>query len=181
MLPPESTGQGLSEAELSRARIESKVIDAVQFGAWLGWAATQIEASLAIDAESCNRVLASLAELLGAAEACAKAAPSTPRQAVERDMCAVIVAMQAHDRVTQGFVHVAQSLRSLHEYLRNTRSTGTAESWRLLCEKQLRAFSMAEERILFARMVAIETPDEAAADPPENAEMFFTELRPDQP
>jgi hypothetical protein len=164
MLPPKSNG-----------------IAAAQCGVWLSWAAAQIDAGLAADAGACNQVLASLADLMDAVRDCSDGAPPGAEQAIERDMSAVIVAMQAHDRVTQGLAHVAQSLRTFREYAQDPRFPATAESWRVLCEKQMRSFSMAEERTLFARMVATGHGEEAAIDPAGNSEVFSTADPLDEP
>ena len=59
----------------------------------------------------------------------------------------------------QGLVHVKESLRALQAQLGDARHADSADSWRELREKQYRAFSMPEERLLFARMVAREDED----------------------
>lgn len=115
---------------------------------WLQWAEAQIDACVAGDALAMNELLASLAELLGHAPA-------------GTQMSAVIIAVQAHDRVMQGLVHVKESLHALQAQLGDARHADSADSWRELREKQYRTFSMPEERLLFARMVAHEDEDEA--------------------
>jgi hypothetical protein len=122
---------------------------------WLNWAATQIDASLASDNLASGQLLASLADLLGRSQR-SGTAPAPANDAVGGKTSAVVVAVQAHDRVMQGLTHVAQSLRALHFQLGDARRAQSAESWRLLRENQFHAFSMAEERELFARLVARE-------------------------
>jgi hypothetical protein len=142
MLPSESTTGGVAAA---------------QCRAWLQWAAAQIDACVASDALATNELLASLANLLGSA----RAAALTPHDPANAQLSAVIMAVQAHDRVMQGLVHVKESLRALQAQLGDARHADSADSWRALREKQYRAFSMPEERLLFARMVAHEDEDEA--------------------
>jgi hypothetical protein len=122
---------------------------------WLNWAAAQIDACLASDNLASGQLLASLADLLGRSQR-SGTAPAPANDAVGGKMSAVIVAVQSHDRVMQGLNHVAQSLRALHFQLGDAQRAHSAESWRLLRENQFHAFSMAEERELFARLVACE-------------------------
>ena len=123
-------------------------VAAAQCRDWLQWAEAQIDACVASDALAMNKLLASLAELLGHA-------PASPQ------LSAVIIAVQAHDRVMQGLVHVKESLHALQAQLGDARHADSEDSWRELREKQYRTFSMPEERLLFARMVAHEDENEA--------------------
>jgi hypothetical protein len=133
-------------------------VAAAQCRDWLQWAAAQIDACVASDALAMNQLLASLAALMGSAP---RAAAVTPHEPADAQLSAVIMAVQAHDRVMQGLVHVQESLRSLQTQLGDARHADSADSWRELREKQYKAFSMPEERLLFARMVAHENEDEA--------------------
>jgi hypothetical protein len=122
---------------------------------WLNWAAAQIDACLASDNLASGQLLASLADLFGGSQR-SGTAPAPANDAAGGKMSAVVVAVQSHDRVMQGFTHVAQSLRALYFQLGDAQRAQSAESWRLLRENQFHAFSMAEERELFARLVACE-------------------------
>ena len=133
-------------------------VAAAQCRDWLQWAAAQIDACVASDALAMNQLLASLADLMGSAP---RAAAVTPHDPANAQLSAVIMAVQAHDRVMQGLVHVQESLRALQVQLGDARHADSADSWRELREKQYKAFSMPEERLLFARMVAREDEDEA--------------------
>jgi hypothetical protein len=145
--------------------------------AWLEWAAAQVDVCLADDKPACDELLVSLAELLG------PAADST----VAQKMSAVVVAVQSHDRVMQRLTHVSQSLRRLKEHLGDAGRVQSAESWRMLRENQLRAFSMAEERALFLRIAAHrdltgqEPAPEGTTDPEETIEIFLPERGHGQP
>ena len=145
--------------------------------AWLEWAAAQVDVCLADDKPACDELLVSLAELLG------PAADST----VAQKMSAVVVAVQSHDRVMQRLTHVSQSLRRLKEHLGDAGRVQSAESWRMLRENQLRAFSMAEERALFLRIAAHrdltgqEPAPEGTTDPEETIEIFLPERGYGQP
>lgn len=149
--------------------------------AWLDWAAAQIEVCLADDKPACDQLLTSLAEMVGPAsrEQAARCDEATANQ----KMAAVVVAVQSHDRVMQRLTHVAESLRLLHEHLGEARHAQSAESWRLLRDNQMRAFSMAEERALFFRMVASsdENRHESALTPEETIELFLPEHGLEQP
>ena len=123
-------------------------VAAAQCRDWLQWAEAQINACVASDALAMSELLASLAQLLGHA-------PASP------PLSAVIIAVQAHDRVMQGLVHVKESLHALQAQLGDARHADSADSWRELREKQYRTFSMPEERLLFAHMVAHEDENEA--------------------
>jgi hypothetical protein len=133
-------------------------VAAAQCRDWLQWAAAQIDACVASDALAMNQLLASLADLMGSAP---RAAAVTPHDPANAQLSAVIMAVQAHDRVMQGLVHVQESLRALQAQLGDARHADSADSWRELREKQYKAFSMPEERLLFARMVAHGDEDEA--------------------
>jgi hypothetical protein len=135
---------------------------AEQCRAWLGWAAAQIDTSLASDAAAFGHLLASLNDLMELA------------QAGGRKMTDVIVAVQGHDRVMQSLAHVAQSLRAMHRQLGDARSADSSEVWRSLREQQMQSFSMAEERTLFARMVAGDSCNDAPANPDDLVELFLT-------
>lgn len=125
-------------------------VAAAQCRDWLQWAEAQIDACVASDALAMNELLASLADLL-----------RTPHDPASTQLSAVVMAVQAHDRVMQGLVHVKESLHALQAQLGDARHADSADSWRELREKQYRAFSMPEERLLFARMVAHQDEDEA--------------------
>jgi hypothetical protein len=139
---------------------------AEQCRAWLWWAAAQIDTSLASDAAAFGHLLTSLNDLMELAQ--------TGSQAGDRKMADVIVAVQGHDRVMQSLAHVAQSLRAVHRQLGDARSADSIEAWRSLREQQMRSFSMAEERMLFARMVAGDPCNDAPANPDDLVELFLT-------
>ena len=136
---------------------------------WLDWAATQIEGSLASDSAECDRLIAGLAEMLRAAERRSSAEPRSESvdesvdESVGQKMSRVVVAVQSHDRFMQQLSHVAQALRGLHEYLGNPGLGTSPDGWRDLGTRQLRAFSMPEERVLFSDMVGLRTG--AVSDP----------------
>ncbi len=152
-------------------------------GLWLDWAATQIEVSLAKDSAESARLLAALDGLLIASRPSVSGGFSAG-EALDQKMSQVVVAIQSHDRLMQQLTHVVQSLRGLHEHLADASTALSAESWRLLGERQLRSFSMPEERALFARMIdasgegelerlvdvdeasAVELFEDMAAEPP---------------
>jgi hypothetical protein len=119
----------------------------------------------------------SLADLFGPQQSAAGAQPGPVSPALSCKLSAVVVAVQSHDRVMQGLTHVAQSLRTLREHLGDPGGADSAESWRMLRDRQFRAFSMAEERALFARLVAREHESrrEASRDP-ENPELIINDL-----
>ena len=110
---------------------------------WLDWAVTQINASLAHDGVACERLLTALDGVLRAPHGAAK----------EQKMSEVVVAVQYHDRLMQQLAHVAESLRGLYEQLGDESNIESPGAWDMLCEKQMRAFSMPEERELFSRIV----------------------------
>jgi hypothetical protein len=145
--------------------------------AWLEWAAAQVEVCLADDKPACDQLLASLAKMLApAAQESAAVVPPVDSTVIQK-MSAVVVAVQSHDRVMQRLTHVAESLRRLQEHLGDERQAQSAESWRTLREKQMRAFSMAEERALFLRIVAHGdgTGQEIPLSPEQTVEIFMPE------
>jgi hypothetical protein len=134
---------------------------------WLKWAAAQVEESLRQDSLACGDLLRSLAEVLG---------PGQPKAAAATaggEMSGVVIAVQSHDRVMQGLAHVAESLHALHALLGDGRRANT-EAWRTLRETQFRAFSMAQERALFSRMLVHqdEVKHEAELSPEDTVELF---------
>jgi hypothetical protein len=179
------TTRGNSEADGSASpQCGTAGIAVEQCRTWLEWAATQIDACLAGNSAETDRLLASLAELLGPVQLWSATVPPPASEIVSQKMSDVIVAVQSQDRATQRFTHVAESLRLLHEQLGDVRRAESAEAWRNLREKQFRAFSMAEERALFARMVADEGDccDHGADMEPQDAiEMFGDETDTDEP
>jgi hypothetical protein len=120
---------------------------------WLEWAAAQIAASLSGEAEAS-------AQLLEALEAILQSAQWRP---AAQQMAAVVVAVQSHDRLVQQLAHVAETLGALHEHLGDAGRAVSPEAWRALRATRLRAFSMAQERELFAGIVAGEA-DAGKAD-----------------
>jgi hypothetical protein len=145
-----------------------------QCRAWLWWAAAQIDTSLASDAAAFGHLLASLNDLMELAQAGSQAGVSPARDPLGRKMADVIVAVQGHDRVIQSLAHVALSLRAMHRQLGDARSADSIEAWRSLREQQMRSFSMAEERTLFARMVVGDSCNDAPANPDDLMELFLT-------
>ena len=141
---------------------------------WLNWAAAQVDACLTMDNLASGEMLAALTDALSPMVPPSGMAPSPADAAASEKMSAVIIAVQAHDRVMQGLAHVAESLRALQAQLGDARRAESAESWRMLRETQFRAFSMAQERALFTSMVAPEgeNPREAELDPQETVELF---------
>ncbi len=154
------------------AQPEAPGVAVEQCRAWVSWAAAQVDACLTSDNLASGQLLAALAGALGPPQPRGGSAPAG--DTVNEKMSAVIVAAQSHDRVMQGLTHVVESLRALHEQLGDPRRADSAESWRALRERQFRAFSMAQERALFARMVAHEdeATREAEMNPEETVEMF---------
>jgi hypothetical protein len=140
-----------AESKANSAPAASTGLAVASCSEWLTWAAAQVEACVNSDKLAMHELLASLAELMGSAP---RTVTTTPHNAADGKLSAVIMAVQAHDRVMQGLTHVTESLRSLQGQLGDARQADSADSWRALREKQFRAFSMPEERALFARMVA---------------------------
>ncbi len=120
---------------------------------WLDWAAAQIDASLALDRDAAESLMAAVAELLESLAA--------PRgQAHER----VVAAVQVHDRLMQQLTHVGAALRGLAELAAAARPIAR-EEWSALRRQQLDICTMHEERALLRRMV----PDACADAVPEPA------------
>jgi hypothetical protein len=161
--------------ETSTARSDSAGFAIEPCRAWLDWAAAQVDASLARDAVACEQLLASLNELMGLAQVRSNPGSAPADNAMDRQMSAVILAVQGHDRVIQGLAHVAQSLRALHGLLGDARCAESSEAWHTLRQKQMRSFSMAEERVLFARMVAGDPGELPAVTPDDTVEFFGAE------
>jgi hypothetical protein len=175
---PAQSDSAAAQSESAPAQSESARAAVEHCRVWLNWAAEQIDASLASDNVASGQLLAALAGLLGRSQR-SDTAPAPANDAVSGKMSAVIVAVQSHDRVMQGLTHVAQSLRALHWQLGKVQRAEFAdseESWRMLRENQFHAFSMAEERELFARLVACEHEStlEIAANRADSAELFTT-------
>ena len=152
---------------------EATSVAVEQCRTWLNWAAAQVDACLTSDRLASSQMLDALAEALSPAQPRSASAPPPADDSVSVKMSAVIIAVQSHDRVMQGLTHVAEALRALHAQLGDARAD-SAETWRTLGEKQYRSFSMAQERALFARMVAHEGESTRGAemDPEETVELF---------
>lgn len=127
---------------------------------WLDWAATQIGASLAADEIACRTLLAALEAVLPtvpgdspAGAACDVASQAAIELSAEQKMSAVVVAVQSHDRLMQQITHVAAALQRLYEHLGVPAQAESREAWVTLRETQTKAFSMSEERALFAGIV----------------------------
>ena len=163
-----------SESKANSAPAPSTGLAVAQCREWLTWAAAQVDACVNSDQLAMKELLASLADLMGSAPRTATATPHNA--AVNGKLSAVIMAVQAHDRVMQGLGHVTESLRSLQGQLGDARQADSADSWRALREKQFRAFSMPEERALFSRLLVHEDEAwrEAGWIPGEAVELFTT-------
>ena len=151
---------------------------------WLEWAATHVDQCLADDKPACDQLLTSLAEVVGPASPRVEADPPPGTvQSLNQKMSDVVVAVQSHDRVMQRLTHVAESLRLLHAHLGDARRAQSPESWRVLRDNQMRAFSMADERALFVRLVAHgdDNVPEVALNPDETIELFVPEHGVEQP
>lgn len=136
---------------------------------WLDWAVTQINRSLANDTAACERLLGALDAMMTAASV-GLPATSPANDLIGQKMSEVVVEVQSHDRLMQQLTHVAESLRSLHEHLADPRNAGSPDAWSRLHAKQLRAFSMSEERALFADIVGMSNHhDEALHGTSSNA------------
>jgi hypothetical protein len=155
--------------------------------AWLSWAAAQLDACQTSDKLASAQLLDALADMLGRAQPPAGPALSPAADAdadADGRMSAIIIAVQSHDRVMQGLAHVAESLRTLEAQLGDAQRADSAQSWRDLSETQIRAFSMPQERALFARMLAMadgaeRKADEADVDSEGTIELFT--IDPDLP
>ena len=157
MPPPEALREGGEPGHDLRFAERDSAAGAIgQCRTWLDWAAAQISDSLASDT-----------------------AAGVPAE--DRNLSAVIMAVQAHDRVMQGLAHVAQSLRDLSAHLADCGRIESAEAWRQLRERQYRVFSMHEERVLFARMVGGDVDGSTVRDSFELAELFATQEVPGPP
>jgi hypothetical protein len=183
MPPPELKARRIDVIDDSRsAQPEAAGVAVEQCRVWLNWAAAQVDACLSSDNQGSDQLLAALADLLGAVQLPSGSAHAMPSDAVSAKMSAVIIAVQSHDRVMQGLTHVAESLRALHEHLGDARRADSDESWRMLRETQFRAFTMAQERALFARMVDHgDASRREAVNPEETVEMFTTGQGPYEP
>jgi hypothetical protein len=154
---------------------------------WLNWAATQVDACLADDKPACDQLLESLAAMLGSGRTQGSALPGDAGAC--QKMSAVVIAVQSHDRVMQRLAHVAEALRRMQDHLADAGRARSPESWRTLRERQLREFSMAEERALFVRLVAeegeaapaSETGREAASSHEDTIELFVAAGGPGRP
>jgi hypothetical protein len=176
-LPDLKSGGVSASDESIPAPAESTSVAVQQCRVWLNWAAAQVDACLATDSLASDQLLASLADLFGPQQPCAGSVPGPAHQSLSCQMSAVVVAVQSHDRVMQGLTHVAESLRLLREHLGDMNRADSPDSWRMLREKQYRAFSMAEERALFARLVAgeHESRRETAPNPEQATELFVSD------
>ncbi len=151
--PDIGTGGIAAAGESRPAQSQDARVAVEQCRAWLNWAAAQVDECLASDNLARSQLLAALTDVLGPGPARAAAAQAQSGDGVSGPMEAVVVAVQAHDRATQGLSHVADSLRALRAQLGDSQHADSAESWRALRDTQIRAFSMAQERALFARLV----------------------------
>ena len=120
---------------------------------WLYWAAAQIDASLALDRDAAESLMAAVAELLET--------PAPPRGEAH---ARVVAAAQVHDRLMQQLTHVGAALRGLAELAAAARPIARQE-WSGLRRRQLDICTMPEERALLRRMV----PDACADAVPEPA------------
>lgn len=150
---------------------------------WLDWAVTQINRSLANDTAACERLLAALDAMMQAASG---GLPETsPADAwIAQKMSEVVVEVQSHDRLMQQLTHVGESLRGLHEHLADPHNAASPDAWRVLGEQQLRAFSMTEERALFAAIVGMSNhhdKDSHLTNPAANIDLFDEPHGTDEP
>ena len=168
---------GAADAQ-SSVRSEATGLAVQQCRAWVNWAAAQIDVCLASEDLASNQMLAALAEVVGPAHTRVGPAPASAGATVDEKLAAVIIAVQAHDRVRQGLTHVVDSLRVLHTQLGDAERADSAESWRMLGETRMREFSMAQERTLFARMVAGgDSKRESYIETEETVELFAAGLQ----
>jgi hypothetical protein len=124
---------------------------------------TQINRSVADDTAASERLLAALEGLIQAASG-RLPATSPADELIRQSMSEVVVEVQSHDRLMQQLTHVAESLRGLHEHLEDPRNAALPDAWRRLRENQSRAFSMTEERVLFAAIVGKSSNDDVSRD-----------------
>jgi hypothetical protein len=182
MPPPEPLREGGEPGHDLRFAERDSAAGAIgQCRTWLDWAAAQISDSLASDTAAGNQLLASISEMMGPGKPGASRVQGAGVPAEDRNLSAVIMAVQAHDRVMQGLAHVAQSLRDLSAHLADCGRIESAEAWRQLRERQYRVFSMHEERVLFARMVGGDVDGSTVRDSFELAELFATQEVPGPP
>jgi hypothetical protein len=148
--------------------------------AWLDWASTQIDLCLTEDEPACNRLMEALTDALEPSSVNTEAPGET---SISGRMAAVVVAVQSHDRVMQQLTHVRDALRLLHAHLGDPLRAASPDCWRTLRETQMLKFTMAEERALFARLVAPQDEGwlEIAANPDETVELFITDAGLRQP
>ncbi len=180
-LPPESeAGWNIADGPWTPPA-EAASVAVVQSRSWFDWAAAQIDASLTNDRMACDLLLASLEEMRRSAQIWAETEPAIG-EAVRQKMSAVIIAVQSHDRLVQQLTHVVESLRAVQDHLADAPRLQSVESWRQLRDRQLRCFSMAEERLLFARIVgADDGPNHASLDLEQAVEMFGADPVFDEP
>jgi hypothetical protein len=191
MLSPDSkVHRDFSAPEPQSAQSEPAGRAVERCRAWLDWAATQVSICLTNDSAACDQLLAALDQMLraaqrGSAPAMDAAAEPPGNDTIEQKMSAVVIAVQSHDRLMQQLTHVAEALRGLHAHLGDAPRAELSESWQMLGKQQLRAFSMPEERALFARMVGIDgdigSEHDAASASPVAVELFSTDLDHDEP
>jgi len=111
---------------------------------WLDWAAAQIEAALALDRDAMELLVSSVRAIIAALDP----APNS----VAPHTASMIAAIQSHDRLSQQLSHVVAALQTLGTLAASVPAP-TASDWAALRQRQLRSFSMREERELFRRMV----------------------------
>lgn len=172
MAPPESLPPQGAGGQLDVTRVEHADRSLRHCRDWLRWAAAQVDACMATDSAAMDQLLASLDGLIGTSGAHSSGGCANPGS--HDRTAAAVISVQAHDRVMQGLAHVADSMRELAAQLAPGANAGSEEAWRELRERRFRTFSMAEERALFARMVAQESdPFRFSAGPSAAAiEMF---------
>ena len=132
------------------------------------------------DKPACSRLLEALTEAL---EPPVPKAPASGETSISGKLAAVVVAVQSHDRVMQQLTHVRDALRLLRAHLDDPLQSASPDSWRKLNEALIATFTMAEERALFARLVA--PPEEGwleiGANPDETVELFVNDAGLRQP
>jgi hypothetical protein len=124
---------------------------------WLDWAAAQINASLALDHEAMANLVTAIRVIIGALDKAVLAVSTGGRPTLELDLIAthaagMVAAVQSHDRLAQQLSHVAEALQSLGA-VAAIAPAPTESDWEALRHRQLRSFSMREERELFHRVV----------------------------
>ncbi len=113
--------------------------------AWLDCIAIQVDECLARDSVACVTLLSSIDGLLSAARASGAADRS-----LDDELASVIVAVQFHDRLIQQLTHVAESLRAINAHLGDPRRATSSAAWESLSTERMQAFTMRDERMLFA-------------------------------